>query len=178
MAVALLTPPALLVSGDVDEVTPELSFHFGAMMMATSPEYAILFGADPSKVRTLLEALLVSFAPPSGQRPNPAATRLAALLWESVPPRAQRRLGQLCADPGLFAFDLVIAQARYALRRAGLVVGGDLWTAVAATGEEEGFVPPDSMSSLAEACQRSPAVLDLVRLALSPEYAEVRWNLR
>ncbi len=178
MAVALLTPPALLVSGDVDEVTPELSFHFGAMMMATSPEYAILFGADPSKVRTLLEALLVSFAPPSGQRPNPAATRLAALLWESVPPRAQRRLGQLCADPGLFAFDLVIAQARYALRRAGLVVGGDLWTAVAATGEEEGFVPPDSISSLAEACQRSPAVLDLVRLALSPEYAEVRWNLR
>ena len=90
----------------------------------------------------------------------------------------KRRLGQLCADPGLFAFDLVIAQARYALRRAGLVVGGDLWTAVAATGEEEGFVPPDSMSSLAEACQRSPAVLDLVRLALSPEYAEVRWNLR
>ncbi len=178
MAVALMMPPALLVSGDIDEITPELSFHFGAMLMATSPEFSILFGADPSKVRTLLEALLVSFAPPSGARPNPAATRLAALLWESIPPRGQRRLAQLCADPELLVFERVVGQTRLVLRRAGLVLSADLWTAVAATSEEEGFVPPDTLEALADLCARSPAILDLVRLALTPEYAEVRWSAR
>jgi hypothetical protein len=178
MAVALMMPPALLVSGDVVDISPELSFHFGAMLMATAPEFAILFGADPSKVRTLLEALLVSFAPPSNVRPNPAATRLAALLWESIPARGQRRLSQLCAEPDLLAFDRVVSQARFVLRRAGLVVCADIWTAVVATGEEEGFAPPDSLAALAECCRRSPAVADLVRLAVSPEYAEVRWNTR
>ncbi len=178
MAVALMMPPALLVSGDVVEISPELSFHFGAMLMATAPEFAILFGADPSKVRTLLEALLVSFAPPSNVRPNPAATRLAALLWESIPARGQRRLSQLCAEPELLAFDRVVSQARFVLRRAGLVVCADIWTGVVATGEEEGFAPPNSLAALADCCRRSPAVADLVRLAVSPEYAEVRWNTR
>src|SRR5690606_2237910 len=53
LSVALLAPPALLVSGEVEESSAELAFHFGAMLIATTPEFALLFGAEPPKIRLL-----------------------------------------------------------------------------------------------------------------------------
>ncbi len=176
MAVALLVPPALVISGEVDEVSPELTFHLGAMLLATAPEHALLFGADPSKVRTLFEALLVSFGPPCSERPSEAVTRLAALLWESIPPRGQRRLSQLCEDPSELSYEMATARARQVLRHAGLLLCGDIGIAVAATCAEERLEVPRTLDQLAQCCRDSDAVRDLVHLATTPEYAEVRWN--
>ena len=176
LSVALLVPPALLVTGEIEESSAELAFHFGAMLMATSPELALLFGAPPANVRTLLAALRAAFGPPSTERPSGEVTRLATALWEALPPRKQRRLSQLCADPAELAYEKVTAVARQVLRRAGLVLCADLATAVVAACEEERLAPPRTLAELGVRCRQSAAVADLVRLALSPEYAEVRWN--
>ncbi|HEY0468519.1 MAG TPA: hypothetical protein VGC79_30200, partial [Polyangiaceae bacterium] len=42
---ALLSPPAMILSGDVRTDTPELRFHLGAMLAASIPQYALLFGS-------------------------------------------------------------------------------------------------------------------------------------
>jgi hypothetical protein len=176
LSVALLSPPALLVSGEIEDGSSELAFHFGAMILATTPELALLFGAEPPRVRLLLAALLAAFGPPSAARPSPEVTRLAASLWEFLPPRGQRRLSQLCAHPEQFAYDRVTAAARQVLRRAGLVLCADLATAVVAACEEERLAPPRTLTELGECARHSAAVADLLRLAVSPAYAEVRWS--
>lgn len=176
LSVALLSPPSLLVSGEIEDASSELAFHFGAMVLATTPELALLFGADPPRVRLLLAALLAAFGPPNTGRPIPEVTRLAASLWEFLPPRGQRRLSQLCAHPEQFAYERVTAAARQVLRRAGLVLSADLATAVVAACEEERLAPPRTLTELGECARHSATVADLLRLAVSPAYAEVRWN--
>jgi hypothetical protein len=131
---------------------------------------------EPVKVRTLFEALVAAFGPPASGRRGSEPTRLAAVLWEAIPARGQRRLSQLCARPEQLGYERVTAVARQVLRRAGLIVCADLATAVVAACEEERLAPPRTLAELGECCRCSPVVADLVRLALSPEYAEVRWN--
>ena len=46
---ALLSPPAVILSGEVQKETPELRFHLGAMLAATIPQYALLFGSPESQ---------------------------------------------------------------------------------------------------------------------------------
>src|SRR5690606_26326641 len=47
LQLGLLSPPAVIVSGDITEVSPELNFHFGAMLAGAIPEHALLFGLAP-----------------------------------------------------------------------------------------------------------------------------------
>ncbi|HEX3773420.1 MAG TPA: hypothetical protein VHV51_03090, partial [Polyangiaceae bacterium] len=61
---ALLSPPAVILSGDVRQETPELRFHLGAMLAATIPQYALLFGSPESQARAVLKGLGFAFGPP------------------------------------------------------------------------------------------------------------------
>jgi hypothetical protein len=177
--VALLSPPALLLTGEVKNESPALAYHMGAMLAATLPEHVLIYGAPELQVKNVLRALLAAFGPPQVGRGNLASiATLAEMLWESIPPRSQRRLRELCDDFGSIDYDLAVGAARQAVRRAGLFVSGDLTVAVRETCADLGVSTwnLDSPGGLAALCSSSPAVADLVRLATSPEYANARWQ--
>lgn len=177
--VALLQPPAVIVSGVIDELSPELMFHFGAMMAACAPEHALVFGADQKDVQDILSALALSFGvgrPDNRERPPAEVTRVASFLWETVPSRAQRRLSQLCAEPSDLSYAVLSGHSRLAVRRAGLLACGDLPTAIDDACAEYALPPPRSLSDLAAVVRDCPAAQDLFQLSLSSEYAQIRFQ--
>jgi hypothetical protein len=182
VSVALLSPPSLVVTGDIDTDSPELWFHMGAMLTAATPEYALLFGSPESEVRAVLTALLFAFGPTDHPKQGhfAAVANLAEVLWESVPARSQRKLRELCQHTAELDYDTVLLGARQALRRAGLFVCGDLGVALRETCFEEGISadPLARLDGLHELCQTNWAARDLVVLATSPVYAETRWKVR
>ncbi|HET7545739.1 MAG TPA: hypothetical protein VFK05_37985, partial [Polyangiaceae bacterium] len=126
---ALLSPPAVILSGDVRTDTPELRFHLGAMLAASIPQYALLFGSPESQARAVLKGLGFAFGPPR-QTKSGGVLNLAEVLWESIPARFQRRLRELCDRPEQLDYDAALAASRIAVRRAGLFVAGDLGVAL------------------------------------------------
>lgn len=178
LRVMLTMPPALLVSGPVDEMSADLTYHLGAMLAAATPEHVLLFGAEPALLADLLAALQLSFGTRDsrGSQVNPEVTRLAALLWETIPARFQRRLSQLCADADLLSVPLMVECSRRVLRRAGLVACGDVSVAIADACQEEELRAPRTLPELRELCERSPLAQDLLGLSLSAEYAELRFR--
>ncbi len=176
---ALLSPPAIVLSGEVREESAELRFHLGAMLAAALPQFVLLFGAPESQARSVLRGLSFAFGPP---RPTPASLgpvlTLAELLWESIPARLQRRLRELCDNPEALDYDAALQQARMAVRRAGLFVAGDFHCALREICADErldaGRVT--TPSGLFELCKESPSLGSLYGLAVSPEYAETRWR--
>lgn len=179
LQLGLLSPPAVIVSGDITESSPELAFHFGAMLAGAIPEHALLFGLPPEEVEHLLEALALSFGsgrPGSTDRPHPDVSRVASFLWEAIPSRAQRRLSQLCSVPGALDYGAIATSSRRVLRRAGLLACGDIRIAVADACAESALAPPATLAELAERASKSAAVADLLALSLSPEYAELRFR--
>ncbi len=180
LSVALLSPPALILSGDVRQEAPELRFHVGAMLAATLPEFVLLFGVPESQARAVLKALALAFGSPQhGQGNLGSVANLAEVLWESIPARSQRRLRELCDDAKVLDYDRSLAAARLAVRRAGLFISADLRIALRETCADEGISARvlEEPNGLAALCEASPAVSDLVRLATSPEYAQARWQL-
>jgi hypothetical protein len=179
LGVGLLTPPAVIVSGDQPRETPELSYHLGAMLTATLPEHVLVFGSTEDQARSILSALVIAFGPPGAERGSLASVgNLAEVLWERVPARNQRRLRELCEDHEGFEFSEVASNARRAARRAGLFVCGDLKVALRETCRQEG-IPLESIASppaLAQAVSDYPVIADLVRLATGSEYSAARWQ--
>jgi hypothetical protein len=177
--VALLSPPALLLTGEVKHETPALAYHLGAMLAATLPEHVLLYGASEAQVENVLRALVAAFGPPKAGRGDLASiATLAEMLWESVPARSQRRLRELCDDPSRIRYGEALGAARQAVRRAGLFASGDLTVAIRETCADLGFTTfgLDSPGGLEALSRSSPAVADLVRLATSQEYASTRWQ--
>jgi tetratricopeptide (TPR) repeat protein len=174
---ALLSPPAVILSGEVRKDTPELRFHLGAMLAASIPHFALLFGSPESQARAVLKGLGFAFGPPR-QTKSGGVLNLAEVLWESVPARFQRRLRELCDRPEQLDYDGALAASRIAVRRAGLFVAGDLGVALNEAAADDGVSReqlrvPDA---LAELSRRAPSLRSLLTLALSPEYAETRWQ--
>jgi len=174
---ALLSPPAVILSGDVRSDTPELRFHLGAMLAASIPQYALLFGSPESQARAVLKGLGFAFGPPR-QTKSGGVLNLAEVLWESIPARFQRRLRELCDRPELLDYDAALAASRIAVRRAGLFVAGDLSVALNEAAADDGVSreqlrAPNALSQLS---RTAPSLRSLLTLALSPEYAETRWQ--
>ncbi|MCB9576193.1 MAG: hypothetical protein H6717_04050 [Polyangiaceae bacterium] len=178
LSVALLSPPAVIVSGEVTRESPALAFHLGAMLAAALPEHVLMFGSPESQTRGVLKGLGLAFGRPTEDRSGlTAIANLAEVLWESIPPRAQRRLRELCDDSLVLDYDAALGSARRSVRRAGLFACGDLATALRETIADEELDEslldaPDGPTRLC----RHEAVADLVRLATSIEYAQVRWH--
>src|SRR5690606_16681248 len=112
ISLALLSPPALILSGEVQHDTPQLRYHIGAMLAAAWPEHVLLFGAGESPVKSVLQTLLVAFGPPHAGKAAQAVANLAEVLWESIPASGQRQLRQLCDDPSLLDYTTVVKAAR------------------------------------------------------------------
>jgi tetratricopeptide (TPR) repeat protein len=176
---ALLVPPAIVLSGDVQRDTPELRFHLGAMLAAASPQFVLLFGTPEAQARSVLHGLSFAFGPP---RPNPShhgpVLNLAELLWEGIPARMQRRLRELCEDAESLDYEVAMLQARIAVRRAGFFVAGDFGVAAREICADEALPTPRLLGpgGLSELIVASPSLRSLYQLAISPEYAETRWR--
>jgi cellulose synthase operon protein C len=179
LSIALLAPPAVIVSGEVARDSAQLRFHVGAMLAAAMPEHALLFGSVESQVRGILKALSLAFGPPQESHSNVTSiANLAEVLWESISTRAQRRLRELCDEPSQLDYELAMATARRSVRRAGLLCAGDIKVALREACSEEGIAPSafEAAGGLASLCSASPAVADIIRFATSQEYAEARWQ--
>jgi hypothetical protein len=178
--VALLSPPAIVLSGDIRDETPELRYLLGAALAGAMPEHALVNALGEEGLRTLLDALHAAFGPVANlPRGNAAVARLGQNLWQLVPPRADRRLRELCGDLSLIQYDAAVAGTRQAMRRSGLFASGNLGVALAQLGSELGIPLAEYRASpdgLAEAAAAHPEVADLVRLAIRTELAEARWS--
>jgi hypothetical protein len=148
------------------------------MLLATRPEYALIYGLAESDVREVLKAVLAAFGPP-GRVKAPAAevVAYAERLWESVPVRVQRRLQELTSQPELIDYDRAFAATNTALWKAGLFATGDLSVAVAQVLLQEGIEAARlSVASLQSVCQDNDRLAALLRFATSVEYSEARWR--
>jgi len=182
--IALLSPPAIIMAGEVREETPELRYLLGAALTGAMPEHALVNALGEEALRTLIDALHAAFGPVANlPRGNAAVARLGQNLWQLVPPRADRRLRELCSDLSVITYEAAVAGTRQAMRRSGLFASGSLATALAQ-------VAPDlkapltgpagaidgAADGLARACASHPEVADLVKLAIRTELAEARWS--
>jgi hypothetical protein len=177
--IALLSPPAIVMSGEVREETAELRYLLGAALAGAMPEHSLVNALNEEALRTLIEALHAAFGPVANlPRGNAEVARLGQNLWQLVPPRADRRLRELCADLSGITYDAAVAGTRQAMGRAGLFASGSLATAVASVTTEAGIdtsTYEGTPDGLARACSDHPAMADLVRLAIRTEFAEARW---
>jgi tetratricopeptide (TPR) repeat protein len=181
VSVLLLSPPSLLVEGDIQGNTSELRFQIGTALALTLPERVLLSAAPKLEVLNVLRAVAAAFGPPqsgSGRDTLASVAQLAGRLWERIPAGEQRRLSLLCAESNNFDYEEARQDARLAARRAGFFICGELFTAIQIICQEEqipeiAFSEPNALAKLSA---QSAAVADLVRLATSPEYAAARWQ--
>jgi hypothetical protein len=148
------------------------------MLVATLPEYVLLFGSSETQARSILKSVLLAFGPPDENKSELAsAASLAEVLWERIPTRSQRRLRELCHEPRGIDYETAMENARRAARRAGLFVSGDLGVTLRQTCRQEG-IPPEAVApaSLSRLVTDSAAIADLVRLATGSEYSAARWQ--
>jgi hypothetical protein len=177
--VAILSPPSVILLGDVREDTAELRYALGRGMSAALPANVLRLGLPPPEGRALVGAIRAAFGPPDGGRSvDGKAARLAESFWQLVPARAQRRLQQLLAASPLPEYEELAARAHQSGRRVGMFVAGDFGLAARELIAEtfKGGREPPPLSDLRGLCQAQPLLGDLLRVAVSPEYAEARWH--
>jgi hypothetical protein len=187
--VALVAPPAVLLAGDVREETTALRFAFGWGLSTAMPHNVLRVAVTPSEGNALVEAVRAAFGPPEiGRRVDAHAARLAQSFWQTVPARAQRRLQELLATTAFPDHPELSARGDQSGRRVGMFLAGDFAfaarqvvsdSAVAMSNDrgrarDGGVLTLDSLRSL---CEELPSLADLLRLAVSPEYAEARWHV-
>ncbi|MGH7435808.1 MAG: hypothetical protein ACRENE_09050, partial [Polyangiaceae bacterium] len=178
--VALLSPPAVVLSGDVREENATLRFVLGRALAAALPHNVLRLGLPARDGRALVEALRAAFGSPEiGRRVDAHAARMAESFWQIVPARAQRRLQELLGSGGAAEYEDLVARAQQSGRRVGMFLAGDFSCAARAVVAESAphldtLLSPQHLRS---ACEQLPALADLARLAVSREYADARWHV-
>jgi len=176
--VALLQPPSVILTGDLRYDSAQARFEFGRGMAAAISQNVLRLGLPQSEGRVVLDALLIAFGPPEqrGRIHGPSA-RMAESFWQILPPRTQRRMQRLLGGGPVPEYDELVASARQSARRVGMFLAGDFAYAARVTVSEcAPEVPLASVSDLQGACEKIPQLADLLRLAVSPEYASARWS--
>lgn len=178
VTVALLSTPAAILSGAAREDTPELRWALGQALSCVLPENALALGLDAEGARSLWGVLLGAFGPPGLVSIDRAQAELADMLWQTLAPRTQRRLKDLLASEGETPFELVLERAKQSGRRLGMFLTGDFAHAARATMAElsKSAAELERPEGLERACAELPAVADLLRLAVRPEFADARWH--
>ncbi len=181
--VSLTWPPAAVLTGRLREDTPELRFGLGEALALTLSTNILTLGLPPAEARNAFRAVMGAFGPPESSRAmNKESGRLAEALWHMLPPRTQRRLQSLLAPVHSSDFESAPGRAWQSAHRIGMFLAGDLKAAVAAvlaaTARADGAeAPPPYGADWMALCHENSAVADLFQLAVSPEYAEARWQL-
>jgi hypothetical protein len=177
---ALLSPPAVVLGGDVREEGAPLRFALGWGLSAALSQNILRLAVSPAEGAALVEAMRAAFGPPEiGRRVDAHAARLAQSFWQTVPARTQRRLQELLGSGTFPDHPELAARADQSGRRVGMFLAGDFaWAARQVLAESGAHVDTTlSLDSLRGLCDELPALADLLRLAVSPEYAEARWHV-
>jgi hypothetical protein len=178
--VALVSPPSVLLGGDVREEGTALRFAMGWGLSAALSHNVLRLGVSPGEGSGLVDAIRAAFGPPEiGRRVDAHAARLAQSFWQTVPARTQRRLQELLGGGAFPDHTELVARADQSGRRVGMFLAGDFaWAARQLVAESHMHLDPSlSLDNLRSLCEEMPALADLLRLAVSPEYAEARWHV-
>ncbi len=176
VSVLLLTPPSAVLTSDAREDTPLVRWHMGEALSGALPENALLFGSGEAEARSLLEVLSVAFGS-AGLSLDRAQAQLAESLWQTLPARAQRRLRELFATET--PYELAMERAKQSGRRIGMFLSGDFSFSARRVLDEFPSIDArawDADGGLEQLCAEVPALSDLFRLAVTPEYADARWR--
>jgi hypothetical protein len=179
---ALLSPPSVILTGDVQQETAELSFELGRGLAAALPHHVLRQALPEGEGRAVIDALQTAFgAPERGRQVDARVARLAESFWQIIPASAQRRLQDLLRSTVLGDHDELVENARQSGRRIGMFLAGDFACAARSLLSESivhdiPTVTPPSLGNLRELCLAVPALADLVRLAVRSEYADARWH--
>lgn len=179
MTVALVTSPSAVLSGDATEDSAELRWILGAALSAVLPQNALVVGLPDADARSLWNVLQGAFGPPGIVTVDRKDANLADMLWQTLAPRTQRRLKELLGSEEATPFELVAERAKQSGRRVGMFLTGDFGHAARATLQD--FPQADAQEierpgGLEKLAKQLPALADLLRLAIRPEYADARWH--
>ncbi|MCW5813850.1 MAG: hypothetical protein KIT84_22675 [Labilithrix sp.] len=180
LSVALTASPAAVLTGDATEDTTDLRWILGAALAAVLPQNALLVGLGDAEARALWTVLVGAFGPPGAVTIDRKDAQLADMLWQTLAPRTQRRLKELLGDADATPFELVLERAKQSARRVGMFLTGDFGHAARRTllefpqADAADLERPGGLERLA---RQLPALADLLRLAVRPEYADARWHL-
>jgi hypothetical protein len=180
LGIALLATPAAILSGDINEDTNDLRWILGRALAAVLPQNALVLGLPLEEARSLWTVLLGAFGPPGLVAVDRKDAQLADMLWQTLAPRTQRRLKELLASSEATPFELVLERGRQSGRRVGMFLTGDFAHAVQTVRADfppSAAVDLERPGGLEKLCAQLPAVADLLRLAVRPEYADARWHL-
>lgn len=176
--IALLATPAVLLAGDLREETTAMRFAFGWGLAGTMPQNVLRLALTPSEGSALIDAVRAAFGPPEiGRRVDARAARLAQQFWQTLPARTQRRLQELLGGGAFPEHAELLARAAQCGRRVGMFLAGDFAFAarqLVSDGHDPAMLRLDTLRSM---CDDLPLLADLLRLAVSPEYAEARWHV-
>ena len=177
-SVALTHPASALITGDGHEDTTELRHALGQSLAGALPNHVLLLGVPEAQARTVWQALLASFGPPDGARGvDRSVSTLAEQFWSTIPPRSQRRLKELLDGAKAQDFEVKYAAARQSARRVGLFIAGDFGFAARRFLAERRIDAEEAEGEgLRRLCAEHTGLADLLRLAVSPEYADARWH--
>jgi hypothetical protein len=178
LGIALLATPAAVLSGDVREDSADLRWVVGQALSCVLPQNALVLGFPDA--RALWGVILGAFGPPGAVQVERKDAALADMLWQTLAPRMQRRLKDLLGTAEPTPFELVTERAKQSGRRVGMFLTGDFGHAVRAVMAEFPQAKPaelDAPDGLERLCTQLPAVADMLRLAVRPEYADARWHL-
>ena len=184
--IALLSPPSVILNGDVQHETAELRFELGRGLTAALPHNVLRQALTEVEGRAVIEALRTAFGPPElGRQVDARVARLAESFWQIIPASAQRRLQDLLRTAALADHGQLVEAALQSGRRVGMFLAGDFACAARnllaeSTAHDEAtrelLAAPPSLETLRELCLAVPALADLLRLAVGSEYADARWH--
>lgn len=180
-SVAVMSPPTIIVSGNVRSDEGDARLALGAGLAAALPQNILVQALSDREARSVWAAVLGAFGPTElGRGLDVAASRFAEAFWSVIPPRGQRQLQELLGAGRVPPFELVRARARQSGRRVALFATGDFAaSSLALLAEEGGRLDARRLGQeggLKQLCAELPDLADLVRLATSVEYADARWQ--
>ena len=180
LTVALLQNPAAILGGEAREDGPDVRWMLGHALASVLPQNALPLGLPEKDARVLWEVLLGAFGPPSRAKMDREHANMSEMLWQTLAPRAQRRLKELLGNDDPTPFELVVERANQSGRRVGMFLTGDFAHAARTVVAEHPGLDPAELQQpggLAKLCAALPALADLLRLAVRPEYADARWHV-
>ncbi len=186
ISIACHAPPVVVAGPEAEEMPLlELKFRLGRALELSRPEYILAAGLEAEEFTRLFAAVLRAFHPRHARRrlddSDPIGAR-AIRLKKDLPYRVSRKLVSLFQAKAHVEFNS--AEWREAVRmtgnRAGLLVCGDLKTAVQVLLAEEFGLEPGrewTPEEFAEYLDKSALLRDLVGYAVSEEYFVARKRL-
>jgi hypothetical protein len=175
--VALLSPPSVILAGDVREETIALRFELGRSIAAALPHNILRSALPKAEGRAVVDALRAAFGPPElGRAVDVRAARLAESFWQMIPARAQRRLQELLRAATFADYAELVERAHQSGRRVGMFLAGDFAHASRSLLLGAGGREAPSVANLRALCASVPALADLLCLAVRSEYADARWH--